>query len=766
MFCYKCGNQLPDDAEFCNKCGAKLFKSSAEEQSSGENKSTINPDITEAEVTLAAKKENEKENESENPTRKSAASTDAYNDKIASDDTYRFDRLSLQNAPQNTTEAVRETAQFKDDQNSFIQFIDSRIRANTQYNSAPELLNSKPRAKFAWLSYGISAIVMLMLSIMPILNGNGIWAVLLLLALSVIPGYLAAYISGGIIARLKLLSKYTLKLKGKADKEELKSFLNNRLSYLKPYFDEWGDKKIIGFGLIGAIQAAYINAAEKSSPEAHIVSYFGSNKFLMPEIDISPDLNGDPEYTICTFSVDSRYRGFSFIASYKTMIKTAPILRAAMEYYFWQKYGEESGVQDPPHSSQDTWRIQPYSVNDMNYGADQNAYSSIKTNCASEKKRTILNSVLIGIGAIAVIAIVVLIVIIKAPSVNYVDKSTNNSNTVLSNDYTSEDGSFSLKYPSDWNKIPNPAVFVELSSSDGMANIQVIECLFAPFGVFTDSEAEIKNSVNQFHTFIDLWDTKLGDISVKALSYQTDGLKGKRTVNNYWYEVGDNLYQIICSYEKAEYEAVLESILNSYTINNTAFSFSNESDDERIVILGEEYDINEYIYEFRLEDEYVSRRDMENIAKLNIECLTLLNCEAEDYDPIRNMNIYQITLSNCNVKDLSFLKNMTNLEYLFIMDIQGICTSENMEIIGSLDLYDLTLSNTGMDSSAVYYLKGNSYGHLNLENNLIDDVSNFEYIVSSMSVQLNGNNLSNAEIEWVNEHLKTFDWREKYNVWD
>ena len=65
----------------------------------------------------------------------------------------------------------------------------------------------------------------------------------------------------------------------------------------------------------------------------------------MLEIGIMPDLNGDPEYTICTFSVDSRYHGFSFIASYKTMIKTAPILRAAMEYYFWQKYGEKAAYQ-------------------------------------------------------------------------------------------------------------------------------------------------------------------------------------------------------------------------------------------------------------------------------------------------------------------------------------------------------------------------------------------------------------------------------------
>lgn len=191
-----------------------------------------------------------------------------------------------------------------------------------------------------------------------------------------------------------------------------------------------------------------------------------------------------------------------------------------------------------------------------------------------------------------------------------------------------------------------------------------------------------------------------------------------------------------------------------------------EDEDGKLVILDEEYDINEYYYELRLSDEYISQKDMKNIAKLNIECLILLNCEVEDYSPIKSMNLNQITLSNCNVEDLSFLKNMTKLEYLFIMDIQGICTSANMEIIGNLDLYDLTLSNTGMDSSALYYLKGNSYGHLNLKNNLIDDVSAFEYIESAMEVQLDGNNLSKDEIEWVNEQLKTLEWRDKNNIWD
>jgi hypothetical protein len=31
MFCYKCGNQIPEGAGFCQKCGARLLNSSAQQ---------------------------------------------------------------------------------------------------------------------------------------------------------------------------------------------------------------------------------------------------------------------------------------------------------------------------------------------------------------------------------------------------------------------------------------------------------------------------------------------------------------------------------------------------------------------------------------------------------------------------------------------------------------------------------------------------------------------------------------------------------------
>lgn len=412
MFCYKCGNQLPDDAEFCNKCGEKLYKRAKKEQ----------------------------------------------------------------------------TSSFNDDQNGFINFIDSRIKANTQYNSAQELLNSKPAARFAWLSFGISAGIMLILSVIGILNGGGILGVVLLLALSIAPGYLAAYLSGGVVVKIKQLNKYTLKVKGKADTEEVILFLNKYLSYLKPYFETWENKT------------------------TKIISRFGADKRLLMQIEITPNFSGDSEYTTCVFNVDSERSGYNFIASYMCIEKTAPILRAALEYYFLLKYGDESDVSATTYSTENSNGFLSYVQKAENTALPQNLYNPIEESCVVEAKKTRLKSVLINVVVWGIIALIVAIVLIFALRENNVNSSTGISNVSLTNTYTNKNENFSFKYPSDWNEISNPAVFVELSSPDGMANIQVIECFFDAYGVFTDSEVEIKNSVNQFHTFLDLWNTKLDDV--------------------------------------------------------------------------------------------------------------------------------------------------------------------------------------------------------------------------------------------------------------
>lgn len=70
-------------------------------------------------------------------------------------------------------------------------------------------------------------------------------------------------------------------------------------------------------------------------------------------------------------------------------------------------------------------------------------------------------------------------------------------------------------------------------------------------------------------TFVSLEDTTLGDVPAVELIYQTEGLKGTDQVINYWYERGDKVYQVVCSYSELtalKYEPIFENIMGTYQI--------------------------------------------------------------------------------------------------------------------------------------------------------------------------------------------------------
>src|SRR5699024_4858405 len=86
---------------------------------------------------------------------------------------------------------------------------------------------------------------------------------------------------------------------------------------------------------------------------------------------------------------------------------------------------------------------------------------------------------------------------------------------------------------------------------------------------FTDDESTVEQAVNEFHTFVSLEDTTLGDVPAVELIYQTEGLKGTDQVINYWYERGDKVYQVVCSYSELtalKYEPIFENIMGTYQI--------------------------------------------------------------------------------------------------------------------------------------------------------------------------------------------------------
>lgn len=452
MFCYKCGHQLPDKAVFCNKCGAKLYKKEVKEQpdSSADVKekalvtapvetgsSAIANNTNGTDVKAAAKS-----SEDISLTMPNSVSAPQIEETVSQTVIEPVQEKTLQSkAP---VEPVKKpTMQSGEDQENFIRYTDRYVKTNTGFNSALELLSSKPKANFAWLSYGIFAAVALIVSVILVFNGREIWTIPFFLALSVIPGYLAAYISGGIILKIKLINKNAVKFKGQVDEEKLKTFLNSHLSYLSPYFDKWGDMKMVGGGIVGASRAALVNAVANASQEINIGSVFGADRKLITKIGVRPDLNGDPEYSICTFSSDSVRSGSHFISSYKCLKKTAPILQAAMEYYFLQKSGNMNDISDYTYAGQNSDNTQ-YATQNAERGNyvpyTKNAEANAEQICASERKSTFLKRFFAIAGVLAVIATVIIIVIINAPKLGISDEKETAKTTAAEHSYAPSTG--------------------------------------------------------------------------------------------------------------------------------------------------------------------------------------------------------------------------------------------------------------------------------------------------------------------------------------
>ena len=189
MFCHKCGNQISNDAAFCQKCGVKVVASET------------------TEIPLRATVP-----ESLSP------STDASVTPVRS-------------ATQRNT--------LVDNGGDFKKFVDNYVKTNTKFASAEDLLkNSKPMM-FAWLWIFIPAFLGLFLPPFPVgIIGLGIL------------GYGVAFFVG-IVLRVKL-NKRERSLKsrpaGEVNMDDLVRFLNTNLQYLSPYLSEWervSDKTIV-----------------------------------------------------------------------------------------------------------------------------------------------------------------------------------------------------------------------------------------------------------------------------------------------------------------------------------------------------------------------------------------------------------------------------------------------------------------------------------------------------------------------------------------
>lgn len=146
----------------------------------------------------------------------------------------------------------------------------------------------------------------------------------------------------------------------------------------------------------------------------------------------------------------------------------------------------------------------------------------------------------------------------------------------LTQTFEEEAAGISFHYPENWEAIETGSEFDIVSlidsdnTADSIASMKVCEALDKnPFGIFTDDESTVEQAVNEFHTFVSLEDTTLGDVPAVELIYQTEGLKGTDQVINYWYERGDKVYQVVCSFSELtsmKYTPIFQSILDSYQV--------------------------------------------------------------------------------------------------------------------------------------------------------------------------------------------------------
>ena len=155
----------------------------------------------------------------------------------------------------------------------FKEFVDNHIRKTTPFQSAKELLDGKVPMRFAEISFGIPALLGVVLCIFG--DGNMFEKLVVVLFLVLTFGYLAAYIACKSVS-LRYSFQYIGKYECSNDIDDLRQFLNTYLNYLQPYFHEWGYLQREGTSLQGAVET---KIAEMASEALKEVRNGGRKKF-------------------------------------------------------------------------------------------------------------------------------------------------------------------------------------------------------------------------------------------------------------------------------------------------------------------------------------------------------------------------------------------------------------------------------------------------------------------------------------------------------
>lgn len=146
----------------------------------------------------------------------------------------------------------------------------------------------------------------------------------------------------------------------------------------------------------------------------------------------------------------------------------------------------------------------------------------------------------------------------------------------LTQSFEDEASGITFSYPESWVQVEPDGEFDVVSlidSANNASSVARLEIQVAvdtnPFGIFTDDDSSIEEAVNEYHTFVSVNDFTLGGMPAVELVYLTDGLNGTDMVVNYWYDRGEETYQVICSFSELtslKYAPIFEEIIDSFQI--------------------------------------------------------------------------------------------------------------------------------------------------------------------------------------------------------
>lgn len=281
MFCHKCGTQIAEDAAFCHKCGTK----------------------------------------------------------VVYEDTVQLAEQDTDSTAQAATATLHSSSAVTNDYD-FKEFVDKHVQATTQFKSACDLIDNSKPMKFAWICVGVLSLLGFILGIINIGGISGALAGLLLMGGFF--GYAVTFIASGII-RNQYRSKFYGEFEQDINIDDFLIFLNGHLKTLSPYFHECGY-----CNQSGGLHTIISNSASRVFKEVTLSCVRGAKKKRLATICIRPDM-GNPDSGRKQYFVGAEYNGFlidvrvSGFLGHACLIKTAPIMQAAMEYYlnYYRKINKE-----------------------------------------------------------------------------------------------------------------------------------------------------------------------------------------------------------------------------------------------------------------------------------------------------------------------------------------------------------------------------------------------------------------------------------------